>query len=160
MNRQRQHVYVIPEDDADRQIANGFVNHHRVDGRRIQVMPAAGGWSPVLDTFKKEYISLLQGSAFAHVVLLIDFDGKFDTRFPQFSDAIPVDIRDRVFVVGASRRPEDLRISLGISFEKIGETLADECGSGTLEFWNDPQLAHNDVERNRMDGKLRSFLFS
>ena len=44
MNKYAPHVYIIPEDDRDRQIAEGFVNHHEVDDRRIQVMPPAGGW--------------------------------------------------------------------------------------------------------------------
>jgi hypothetical protein len=56
VNKNAPHVYVIPEDDADRQLADGFVLHHGVDARRIQVMPPAGGWREVQRTFQDEYI--------------------------------------------------------------------------------------------------------
>ena len=45
VNKAKPHLYVIPEDDADRQIAKGFVLHGRVDERRVQVVEPAGGWS-------------------------------------------------------------------------------------------------------------------
>ncbi len=41
VNKYKEHVYVILEDDANRQIADGFVGHRNVDDRRIQVMPVA-----------------------------------------------------------------------------------------------------------------------
>ena len=56
MNKYAPHVYVIPEDDRDRQIAGGFVGHHQVKDPRIKVMPIAGGWPNVLKTFQEEYI--------------------------------------------------------------------------------------------------------
>ena len=50
MNKYVECVYVIPEDDADRQIADGFVLHPRVKEAPIQVLPPAGGWPKVLET--------------------------------------------------------------------------------------------------------------
>jgi hypothetical protein len=159
MNKYAPHVYVIPEDDRDRQIADGFVFHHRVDNRRIQVMPIAGGWGNVLRTFEDEYIQLLRNYQHARVVMLIDFDGHIDERHSQFQGAIPDEIKDRVFVVGSSHNPETLKQALQMSFEDIGRTLADDCDAGTAEHWNHEQLQHNDAERLRLVQCVRPFLF-
>jgi hypothetical protein len=45
VNKYKPHIYVLPEDDANRQIANGFLLHESVDSRSIQVMPTTGGWT-------------------------------------------------------------------------------------------------------------------
>jgi hypothetical protein len=58
VNRDKPHVYVLPEDDANRQLANGFfaeVDWNRQ--RQMQVLPPAGGWIEVLNRFKLTYIS-------------------------------------------------------------------------------------------------------
>ena len=95
MNKYRSHVYVIPEDDPNRQIAEGFVDHHEVNHTRVKVMPVAGGWPNVLKTFQEEYIQTLRNYQSAHAVMLIDFDGQFDERRDRFQEEIPGDIGDR-----------------------------------------------------------------
>ncbi len=127
MNKYAFHIYVIPEDDADRQIADGFVLHHEVTTARIQVMPLARGWRNVLKTFQDEYIQTLRNYSQAHVVMLIDFDGHVETRKAEFDQAIPDDLKARVFVLGSKNDPETLKRSLNISFEEIGESLANDC---------------------------------
>jgi hypothetical protein len=159
MNKYAPHVYVIPEDDRDRQIADGFVLHHNVDTRRVQVMPLAGGWSNVLKTFQDEYIQTLRNYAQAHVVMVIDFDGHIDERRAQFENAIPDDIKNRVFVIGTSHNPEALKQALQITFENIGRELANDCDNGTAVYWNHTQLLHNDAERQRLVQLVRPFLF-
>src|SRR5688500_1043600 len=109
MNGYPSHVYVIPEDDRDRQLANGFVWHDQIDARRIDIMPPAGGWGEVLKIFEKEYISRLRKYPGDHVVLLVDFDGDYENRRARFAQVIPSDLADRVFVIGARNTPEDLR---------------------------------------------------
>ena len=44
INKHKPHLLVLPEDDADRQIANGFVIAQGVglDDRAIQILPEAG----------------------------------------------------------------------------------------------------------------------
>lgn len=160
MNKYEPHVYVIPEDDRDRQLADGFVLHHRVDNRRIQVMPPAGGWAKVLDTFKDEYIPKLKENPKTHVVMLIDFDGCFDHRRADFEKDIPDSLRPRVFVVGSKDTPEALRKALSKSFEKIGTSLADDCDAGTTRLWNHDQLVHNEPDRDRMFQTIKPFLFT
>jgi len=71
-NRHQPHILVLPEDDANRQLANGFVlDLDQSTLRRIQVLPEVGGWRVVLDTFESDHIaddeSLYRGVyGFAH----------------------------------------------------------------------------------------------
>lgn len=159
MNRYERHVYVIPEDDADRQIADGFVDHLGVDDRRIKVMPLGGGWRSVLETFQDEYIQTLRNYSLAHVVMLIDFDDQVEKRRAEFEQAIPDDLKARVFVVGAKHNPETLKAARKTSFEKIGESLANDCDAGTTEHWDHEELQHNDAERQRLVRTVKPFLF-
>lgn len=159
MNKYAPHVYVIPEDDRDRQIAEGSVLHPEVDTRRIQVMPLARGWRNVLTTFQDEYVQILRNYSQAHVVMLIDFDDQIHERRAEFEQAIPDDLKPRVFVVGSKYDPETLRRALTISWEKIGKTLADDSAAGTAEHWDHEQLQHNDFERQRLFQTVKPFLF-
>ncbi len=160
MNKYKDHVYVIPEDDADRQIADGFVQHHEMDDRRIQVMPVANGWSHLLDTFKQEYIQLLKNNLKAHVVMLIDFDGQFEERRARFQAEIPEVIEGRVFVVGSKINPETLKQAIHKTFEEIGSALAGDCATGNTVLWEHEQLSHNDPDRRRLEEIVKPFLFS
>ena len=91
--------------------------------------------------------------------MLIDFDGQIDERRAEFEQAIPEDLKARVFVVGSKHEPETLKKSLNIGFEKIGESLADDCDAGTAELWDHEQLQHNDAERQRLVQTVKPFLF-
>lgn len=159
MNKYRPHVYVIPEDDRDRQIADGFVLHPQVNAFRIQVVAPAGGWGRVRDVFRDEYISLLRQNAESHVVMLIDFDDRGEERKAVFESEIPEELKNRVFVVGSKYNPESLKQSLKLNYEEIGQQLADDCAAGTTILWDKEELAHNDAERRRLDQFVKSFLF-
>ena len=159
MNKYKEHVHIIPEDDANRQIANGFVAHHQVKDPPVKVMPPAGGWGEVKDTLENEYVSTLQSNPWAHVVLLIDFDGNTDHRRHLFEEVTPEGIKPRVFLLGSRNDPETLRQSLRMTFSQIGLALANECADGTTTFWHHEQLAHNDADRERLIATVRPFLF-
>jgi len=159
MNKYQPHVWVIPEDDANRQLANGFIDHHGVNDLRIQTMPSAGGWSKVLQQFLDEYVHVLQNNQNAHVVMLIDFDGKFEGRIAEFNEAIPANLKDRVFVIGSKTTPELLRKELKTSFESIGESLAEDCHTGSVTTWTHEHLNHNETERQRLVQIVKRFLF-
>jgi hypothetical protein len=159
MNRYVEHVYVVPEDDANRQIAVGFVGYPGVKDVRLQVMPVAGGWQNVLTTFKDEYIRRLRSYPLAHIVMLVDFDGHVDERRALFENEIPDDIRERVFLIGSKYNPETLKRNLNRRWEDIGESLASDCDVGTVEYWGHDQLQHNDAERQRLTRIVRPFLF-
>jgi hypothetical protein len=158
MNRYERHVYVIPEDDADRQIADGFVFHYGIDDRRMQVMPPAGGWRIVLKIFQEEYIQLLGRFPLANVVMLIDFDGHFAERRDEFEQAIPGDLKARVFVLGSLDTPETLKKVLGKNFEAIGESLAEDCVGDATVVWGHAHLVHNEQDRLRLRHSVRPFL--
>ena len=158
VNKYKPHVFVIPEDDADRQISDGFVLYPRVAARQVQVVEPAGGWARVLDTFKKEYVPLLQ-NAHTHVVMIIDFDGDPAGRRLHFETEIPAAFRDRVFVIGPRDTPESLRQSLGKGYEEIGRSLADDCDGDRRDTWDHELLRHNEADRLRLFQTVKSFLF-
>lgn len=153
------HLFVIPEDEADKEIADGFALHERVDACRIQVMPVAGGWPNVLSTFQEEYIPRLRKHPLGHIVLLIDFDGQGGGRMMRFQQEIPDDIRGRVFVVGSAMNPETLRDALKLSPEQIGRQLAEDCARAEGGLWEHDQLRHNAEERQRLATAVQAFLF-
>ncbi|MBL8891672.1 MAG: hypothetical protein JNL67_16955 [Planctomycetaceae bacterium] len=49
LNKYQPHLYVIPEDDANRQICVGFQTSHFLRGPVIQVLPNADDWSKVIE---------------------------------------------------------------------------------------------------------------
>lgn len=159
MNKFTRHIWLIPEDDANRQIANGFIHHHEVNENQIKIMPPAGGWVKVLEQFKDEYIQVLRNNQNAHLVMVIDFDNRYANRFAEFNNSIPEDIKSRVFVIGGMTTPEKLKKELGLSFEKIGELLAKDCCLEDFETWNHAELKHNEAERRRLTEIVRPILF-
>jgi len=158
INKYRPHVLVLPEDDADRQLANGFALHFGVDTRSIQVLPIAGGWEKVVERFYTEHSTKMQHNMLVHAVLLLDFDGRSE-RFQQVHTAIPGDLRDRVFVIGLWTEPEDLFAEGLPTKEELGEALASECFQNRRELWNHRLLMHNSQELIRMNDVLRPILF-
>ncbi len=158
VNRYRPHVWLIPEDDADRQLAVGFLNHEAVADAVVGVRAPAGGWHEVLDVFESEYLPQLRRYQGAHVVMLIDFDGD-ESRRAHFEGRIADDVKPRVFVVGSKDDPETLRRELGMSLEKIGRELAQDCLADELRLWLHPHLVHNGAELRRMTRVIKPILF-
>jgi hypothetical protein len=65
---------------------------------------------------------------------------------------IPEHLTDRVYALGASSEPEDLRVDLG-SYETIGLAMAKDCREGTNTIWEHPFLRHNAGELDRLRGR-------
>jgi hypothetical protein len=156
VNRYQPHVYVLPEDAANREIANGFQLHGSLNSHSIQVMPTLRGWPDVRDKFADEYVRILRNNTNTHVVLLIDFDENLDR--PNAMN-IPAELRNRVFVIGVWSTPEDLRRTMLASFEQIGWKLADACRTDSTIEWDHELLRHNADELDRMRSVLRPILF-
>jgi hypothetical protein len=156
-NKFKQHVLVIPEDDANSQLATGFALGVQYD-RKIQILPAAGGWLNVCEIFVAEHISGMYKYDLRHLVLLLDFDNQ-PNRMSEVNKRVPADLKDRVFLIGAKSEPEDLRRAGLGSFEQIGKTLAIECRNNTSHLWSHNLLAHNASERSRLEQTVRAFLF-
>jgi hypothetical protein len=110
VNKYQPHILVLPEDDANRQLANGFLLDDSLSTRRrsIQVLEEVGGWIEVLDRFKSDHLIGMERNPKRFMVLLIDFDGKED-RLGKAKVAIPNHLNDRVFILGTWSEPEGLR---------------------------------------------------
>ena len=156
VNKYLPHVFVLPEDDDNRQLANGF--HLQVaQNRQMQVLQVAGGWNRVLKVFKEEHVTAMDSFPVRFMVLLIDFDSEKD-RLNNAKAAIPDHLADRVFVLGAWSEPDDLKADLG-AYETIGSKMADDCREETETTWRHVLLQHNASELDRLRVHVRPILF-
>jgi hypothetical protein len=159
VNKHRPHILVLPEDDANRQIANGFILDLNLNSRAIQVLPEARGWKDVVDKFTNDYASTMRQYPHRIIALLIDFDEDKD-RLIYVKQQIPDILKNRVFVIGVLSEPERLSRDINKSFEKIGEALAKDCSDNTNELWGHDLLKHNKTELERMISSVKPFLFN
>ena len=154
-NKHLPHVLVLPEDDDNRQLANGFqLELDSVRQRQLQIDPVAGGWLAVLELFVSVHVSAMARYPNRFVVLIIDFDRK-DDRLSYAKSKIPEDLRERVFVLGVWSEPKDLRMPL----EEIGSALARDCREETDVTWGNELLQHNASELARLRDRVRPILF-
>lgn len=158
VNKYQPHVYVLPEDDANRQLANGFLLHPDLLNRKIQVLPEVGGWLEVLEHFESDYASGMERYAQRFMVLLIHFDGDAG-RFGVAQARIRPSLKNRVFIIGAFNQPETLRTQLG-SYETIGLSLAKDCRENTNATWGCDLLRHNETELKRLRHDVLPILFA
>jgi hypothetical protein len=156
-NKYRPHIWVLPEDDRNRQIANGFLQDPKLNHGNIKVMPVAGGWRKVLARFEENQVRDMKRYSNRHLVLLIDFDGQED-RLDEARKSIPADLADRVFILGAWTEPERLTPSLG-NYESIGRALARDCRDGRDDTWGHELLRHNLTEVTRFRRVAQPILF-
>jgi hypothetical protein len=146
---------VLPEDDANSRIANGF--HLELDRiRQMQVLPVAAGWNEVLRSFQTDHIHGMGRYPNRYMVLLIDFD-RDEERLDYARRFIPAHLVDRVFILGAWNEPTDLN-GLG-SPETIGRKMAKDCRDNTNITWGDDLLRHNADEIGRLRQQVRPILF-
>ncbi len=158
-NKYWPHVLVLPEDDANRQLANGFLLE--IDSlltRYIQVIEEAGGWTKVLKRFESDHVIEMDRCLTRFMVLLIDFDGKED-RLKKARAAIPGRLTERVFILGALTEPEALRKANLGSYETIGRAMARDCREETDTTWGHELLRHNASELDRLREHVRPILF-
>lgn len=157
-NRDQPHLLVLPEDDANRQIANGFLLQLDFDRqRRMQILPVAGGWRKVLDTFQLAHVTPMSRFPLRNLLLLLDFDGDSD-RLGQAKNVISDPLKDRVFILGVWTKPEHLK-QAGQGLEPIGEALAQDCRDGTEKMWSHNLLRHNAEELKRLNERVRGIFF-
>ena len=160
INKYKKHILVLPEDEANIQIANGFVLHPNLNDRAIQVMPPLRGWKKVVEAFTEEYAPEMMGKySDRMIVLLMDFDNNYESRLSYVKDQIPEELKARVFVLGVLSEPENLRTDSKKTFEEIGEALAKDCSDNTNELWGHNLLKHNKAELDRMASSVKPLLF-
>ncbi|MGK7928866.1 MAG: hypothetical protein AB4290_27125 [Spirulina sp.] len=158
MNRYKPHIIVLPEDRADEEIANGFIEAQNVNYDLVKIERPVGGWQKVLDKFTEIHVSDMRKFPEAIIVLLIDFDGR-DDRLSDVEKEIPEDIKDRVFVLGVKYNPEILKKDMNKKNYEIGEALARDCSNNTNEIWGHDHLKHNQPELDRIISSVKPFLF-
>jgi hypothetical protein len=158
VNKHQPHILVLPEDDANRQLANGFLLEESVSVRQIQVLEVAGGWMKVRDRFESDHVRAMKKCPQRYMVLLVDFDGKSD-RLQDMKSSIPPDLIDRVLVLGVWKEPESLKAKLGRTYEQIGRELAKECREEGEATWGNELLRHNAGEIDRLRDQIRPILF-
>lgn len=159
VNSFQPHILVLPEDNADRQLANGFwLEVDWMKQRQMQVLNEVGGWIDVLECFKSVHIKEMERCTYRFMVLLIDFDEK-ENRLDKAKEVIPDSLKDRVFVLGARKDPEGLsKAGLG-SPETVGQKLARDCRDETEKTWGHDLLRHNAGELKRLRQIVRPILF-
>lgn len=156
-NRFQPHVLVLPEDDANSQLANGF--HLQVALiRQMQVLPVAGGWIEVLDQFESDHVAGMDRYINRFMVLVIDFDRR-DDRLAVAKARIPVRLTERVFILGAFSEPQDLKRARLGDYETIGSAMAQDCRDETDATWGHDLLQHNSSELDRLRERVRPILF-
>ena len=161
VNKALPYLFVLPEDDANRQLAIGFALNIEKN-RQMQVLKVAGGWREVLNLFTSVHVSEMDRDENRFMVLLIDFDDHLNRR-DTAKDIIPDHLSDRVFVLGSQTNPEELRQALRRasldSYEKIGSALAGDCRDNTDTTWGHDLLRHNSGDVDRLREHLRPTLF-
>jgi len=166
INRYDLHILILPEDDANRQIANGFYLDLNLNSRAFKVLPAARGWGDVIEQFQKDYVPKMRQYPKTMIALLIDFDDynesdglSYENRLVYIKSQVPDDLQERVFVLGSRTAPEKLKNDMKKSFEEIGEALAKDCSENTDKAWGHQLLRHNQTELERMIRSVKPFLF-
>lgn len=157
-NKYKQHILVLAEDDANRQIVNGFLLEPNLNNRAVKVLPIRGGWGKNLEELNKNYASEMRQLPERMMVLLIDFDDN-ESRLSYVESHIPDDLKSRVFVLGVLSEPENLKRDIKKTFEEIGEALAKDCSDNTSKLWGHNLLKHNKPELDRMATCIKPFLF-
>jgi hypothetical protein len=159
VNKFQPHVLVLPEDDANSQLANGFLlDSHVPLNPQVQILEEAGGWTQVLDGFKRDHIAPMTRWSHRFMVLLIDFDSHLE-RLTAAKAEIPEHLSDRVFILGALTEPEALKQAHLGSFEEIGLAMAADCREGTHTIWGHELLRHNASELDRLRRSVLPILF-
>lgn len=157
VNRYLPHVLVLPEDDANRQIANGFLLDEKLSETRIRILEEAGGWTSVLDRFSSIYAREMYRFPERRMILVIDLDNQAG-RLAEAKARIPKDLHDRVFILGVLSEPEELRNEMG-SYEKIGIAIARDCREKTNDIWQHRLLMHNMAEVGRLGDQIHPILY-
>jgi len=158
-NKDQPHVLVLPEDDANRQLALGFyVQIESNRQRRMQILRPARGWPRVMNEFVSVHSREMKNCPLRFMVLLLDFDSDIE-RLERLRAEVPADLRERVFIIGALRDPEDLKETIQLSYEEIGSDLAKDCREDTDTIWGHELLRHNASELDRLRQDVRPILF-
>ena len=88
-----------------------------------------------------------------HLVLLMDFDYKFESRMAKFQQAIAgQSYQNRVFLFGVDNKEfENLKQTLKqTNVERIGQMLVEDCPQQQTPIWQNQHLNCNQTEIQRI----------
>jgi hypothetical protein len=157
VNNYRDHLLVVPEDDANKDLAVGFQKTVPRGPNAMYVERPAGGWPSTRDRLRGLFGTMRKFPA-RRVLVLVDFDDT-ETRRADVLREVPNDLRDRIYLLGVWSEPESLQKVLNhLSRETIGETLAQECLNDQEILWTHALLAHNAPELARLRREVLPFL--
>jgi hypothetical protein len=166
VNNYQPHIIVVAEDDANRDIAYGFIGSSSIPSfnhRKIAVLSLSDvgkqGWKKIIDWFFEKKLEEMRKFQKRIVIFLIDFDKKTqgtENRLAYFKKQIPKDLQERMFLLGSLKEAEDLKRELGTD---IGENLAKDCKEKTKIYWEHSLLKHNLSELERMQPFVYPILF-
>lgn len=166
VNNYQPHLLILSEDDAYKDMANGFFTHFAIISSGVHIAKPAGGKAKLLDFFLQTHVTAVRKYQQRHVLLLLDLDGDLGCR-PNIVKQIPTDIHERVFFLCSLNEAENIKKDLGSGkFEAIGEKLAEVCYTDAYAHaqpgnpWLCPQLEHNRDEVERLARAVRPFLFN
>ena len=150
-NIYKHHLIVIPEDDKYNNIVNGIVLSSNVDENIFNIFRPSGGWLKVFEQLEDQ-MKHLERLKYRHILILIDFDEKFESRYKMFFDEVPSEYLDRVFILGVNNKEfEDLQRFFSLSnFEKLAKKLVENCPDSDLSNWKNKYLECNLAEIGRM----------
>lgn len=157
VNKHKPHLFILPEDDANSQIAHGFVGRNHVQSDCVQIRTPARGWKKVLEKFEADYADGMKRYPNRMMMLLIDSDNDSNRLKRIREQEVPKELSGRVFVLGVQTEPEELKAKTRMSFAEIGRA---GCPNDRNELWSDELLQHNKAELDRMIPLVKSFLFN
>jgi hypothetical protein len=168
VNNYQPHIIVVAEDDANRDIAHGFIrsssipsfNYGKITVLSKKIIGNKAGWQKIIDWFVDNKLQEMKKFKERIIIFLIDFDKKAQgtqDRLAYFKTKIPEDLQERMFLLGSLKEAEDLKRELGAN---LGENLAKDCKEKTRIYWEHPLLKHNLPELNRMHDIIYPIIFS
>ena len=160
-NNYKNHLRVILEDKPYRDILNGVTLSTNIKGELLDVRNPCDGWPKVFKELENE-VKILENLKDRHLLMIIDFDYEFESRYKIFFSKVPSQYQNRVFILGVdNKESEQLKELFSISdFEKIGKKLVEDCPTSDLSNWKNKHLECNLIEIKRMkDLKVFDWLF-
>lgn len=142
---------ILFEDSPYRDILNGVALSLNVNENALDFYKPCKGWLKVFEQLECE-LKLLEKFKNRYLLMLIDFDEKFESRYKMFFTKVPPQYQNRVFILGVdNKESEALKGLFSINdFEKIGKKLVEDCPDSDLSNWKNKHLECNLVEIGRM----------
>lgn len=160
-NKFRDHLVIVPEDQKNNDLINGFVNATSIASHAFQIQRIARGWINAVDSLQDMKLVSLP---LRRVLLVIDFDEKPESRNDQVHEKLSKFLTqneyERVYLLGTRSEPEDFRSTLKMSPEQVGAQLYLDCKTPQPGLWGHALFAHNLKTRARLIAEVLPFLIN